>query len=226
MEFRLEWLWQGLALWVITLLLATLGSFMMAYLKATGSRLVSPILYGLATFALTLFIILVLRGMAALPRPQQEITPENVESNIRNWLDTFRLAAKKESNPEAYFIFVVTAPNGNPIVVTRTKALDRYITYQATLTVSPQHLEILDKLPEDQSTQLIRELTIELARSRIGFSIVGPGLKGIVLNKALPITNNLTEGTFAQYLDEMDSGLILARETIVLALERSRQGKK
>jgi hypothetical protein len=45
---------------------------------------------------------------------------------------------------------------------------------QAETALSPDHQKVLAKLTEDQSAFVTEELSVELARSRMGFTIIGP----------------------------------------------------
>jgi hypothetical protein len=46
-----------------------------------------------------------------------DITPENIEPKIRQWLDSFGLGTRRMSEPKCFFAFEVTAVTGVPIAV-------------------------------------------------------------------------------------------------------------
>jgi hypothetical protein len=78
-----EWLWHGIISdWTAALLIAA-GSALLAYLTKRGSRGFAPVLYGLAGCALVASTLYFFTAFAALPKQQPQITPKNVESNIR-----------------------------------------------------------------------------------------------------------------------------------------------
>ncbi len=83
---------------------------------------------------------------------------------------------------------------------------------------------MLAKLTDEQSEFVTEELTLELARSKIGFTILGPPaqkepqIQLVVLSKGVPISG-LTERVFAEYLDEMDSAMRLSRSATALMLD-------
>jgi hypothetical protein len=81
---------------------------------------------------------------------------------------------------------------------------------------------IVDKLPKEQNQRIVDEVTLELARSKLGHVIVRFPLKTIILLESVPRTNNLTEDSFVSHLDEMDSASELADKATVLAIERNR----
>src|SRR6266446_10916082 len=51
----------------------------------------------------------------------EPVTPENIESRIGEWLDSFSLGRRKLPNETAYFEFEVKSQIGIPIAVLRTK---------------------------------------------------------------------------------------------------------
>jgi hypothetical protein len=137
------------------------------------------------------------------------------------------MAVQKGSDPGAHFVLFVTLHNGTQIVISRSKAMDRYITIQSRLEVSQEHQVILDTFSKDQAIQVTNELSLEMARFKIGWLIspVGAPLKSILIVKTVPNTNIFTEDFFVERLDELDSAVILARAAIILALDRHRQSR-
>ena len=204
------------AIWWLLVLGGGIG---VGIIKLHWPTLSGPVLYGLGGAACIAIIHFAATGRALLSRP--DTTPENVEKNIRKWLDNFGLASKKEVDPLSYFVLGITLANGNPILVARVKAKDRYLTFQMTLALAPEHQAIIERMNDPQRERVMEELILELGRSRIGHSIQGPPFKGVILLKAVPITPNYTEGSFAASLDEMDSALNVARIAIRLAISRN-----
>ena len=104
-------------------------------------------------------------------------------------------------------------------IVTRPKDFPHYIVLQASLELGAEHQALLAKLTEDQVVELVEELRVEMSRSKIGYSIDLP-LKKVTLVRRIPITDDLTEDAFIQRIDEVQSDLMLARDTIVLGLDQ------
>lgn len=114
---------------------------------------------------------------------------------------------------------------GNPIEIRRVKRSPTYLQLQSNLVLSPEHKEMLAKLTPEQCALVTEQLSLELARSKIGFTIIGPPARKeepqiqlVVLSKAVPISG-LTESMFAAYMDEMDSAIKLSRTTTALILD-------
>jgi hypothetical protein len=179
---------------------------------------------------LTLLVIGILRlgglehslGEWVSQNASPQITPENVETNIRTWLDAFGLSVKKIPNPDpnVYFGLEVMLRSGTPVIVTRAKPFERYVTLQSALVVSPEHKAPLGKLTEPQMTQLRNGLSSELSKAKIGFEIKGLPLSNIVVATRIPITNRLTEYEFIARIDEIEFAVVVARAAFVSGLER------
>jgi hypothetical protein len=190
-------------------------------LKAHWPALAGPALYGL--FAATCIFVLHWAGTGKplFSRQQPQTTLENIEANIRVWLDNFRLAAKKENHESTHFSIIVTLNNGNPVQVSRYKVTERYLTFQTRLAVSAEHQVPVDAMISTQRDRMMREITLELGRAKIGFTFEGPPFRSIVISKLSIISSKLTEDAFVAILDEMDSAVTLARASTVMAIERN-----
>jgi len=203
--------------------LVPLGGIMLALLKRKKSDWVwtSPILYGLAGSAFIAMIMFALMGRPMLSRQKPQTTPENIESNVKMWADNFSLGIQKQTDDKFSFLYAIALPSGRAVLVGRPVQRDRYLQFQGIMPISPEHEAILEKLSPPQLERFTDEVNIEMARSKMGFLLVGGPIKGVIVTKAIPITNSLTEDSFVAYLDEIDSSMMLAREAIRLALLRT-----
>lgn len=208
------------------LLLAAGVAALIGYLKATKEKWAGPVIYALAAFAIVFVIGYTLTGQAPLSRAPSQITPENVEANIKVWADNFQLGITKMP-PQSdidFGLMITTKGSNNPVEIRRFKQSPAYLQFQSNLVLSPEHQKIVAKLTEEQSAYVTEELELELAHSRIGFTIVGPQeqaqpqIQLVVLSKAVPIAG-LTESAFASYVDEMDSAIRLSTSVTALLLD-------
>jgi hypothetical protein len=156
------------------------------------------------------------RSLEAASRPQ--ITPENVETHIRSWLDTFELSAKKVQGPAFIFGYEV-GPQSLPVLVVREKRFERYITIQAVLRVSPEHQAMMTKLTKEQQDQLVGAIILETARAGAGV-VYDRKDNTIAVSKRVPITGGLTEYEFVSRLDAVKLATLVANETLVSKLDR------
>ena len=220
-----EWLVQAIiANWIWELLVIGTG-IAIGWLRHKNVSWLPVLFYGFAGSVLMSVLIFTLLGRAILSRQQPEATPENVEKNIRAWSDAFQLGVTRlPADQTIEFGLVITAKSGNPIEIRKTKQTT-YLQLQSNLVLSPEHKEMLAKLNPEQSEWITEQLSLELARSKIGFTILGPRARNeqpemqiVVLSKGVPIYG-LTEMRFAEYLDEMDSAIKLSKTTTALMFD-------
>jgi hypothetical protein len=167
-------------------------------------------------------LIFTFTGRAVFSKEPPETTVDNVETNIRTWLDGYGVGVTRREIPDAFFAFGVTLPNGVGVLVLRPKEKDRYIGFRADIELSREHMAIFDKLSPQQQRDVLAEITLEMSRSKATYDLVPPPppFKSLRIIKMVPITNDLTESSFATDLDEMDSNALLAGKSIGMTLER------
>lgn len=218
---------QGLFASLLWELLLALGvGALIAWLKATKQQWAGPAIYGLFGFAIVLVIGYALTGQFPLSKTQPQTTAENVEANIKVWADDFQLGVTKHPpQPDVDFGLTITLKgSNNQVEVLKVKQNSAFLQIQSKLTLSQEHQNILAKLTQEQSAFVTEELSLELARSKIGFTIIGPPaqtepqIQVTVLSRGVPIAG-LSENTFVGYLNEMDSAIRLLRSTTTLLLD-------
>jgi hypothetical protein len=212
----LEWLWQGVVSSWVAAALACAGGAVLGYLYHRRHSWATSILYGLAGSASIAVLLWTFTGNVPLFKQQPQTTIKNVETNVRTWIDKFGLTVQREINPEAHFVFTVTLPNNIKVSVRRPKELDRYIIFQSRLNISSEDQLILKNLSKEQTTRLIAELILEMARLNIEWDVRGEPLNSILLRKLVPITSGLNEDAFADRLHSMGNALILLHQRLIL----------
>jgi hypothetical protein len=150
---------------------------------------------------------------------RSEITPENVESHVKEWLETFRLTTQKISDPEhLYFGWKITFDDGTAVGLIRSKELNRYLTLEVELVPAPEHKTLFEKLSKEEQHFFLEKLTLEIAKAKV-HADMRDSLNSIKIIRLIPITKNLTESMLLDeidsfYLDEkfVDSWLVMALE--------------
>jgi hypothetical protein len=201
---------------------------LLAWLAAKDSRWAKPILYGLTGSASAIIIILGILSLSILSKSSSQTTLENIEPSIREWINTFNLANKKEPEQDSYFSYRVTVERGVQVAVRRTKARERYITMNTGLTIGvtdeDQKFQVLmNKLSGEQLSLVNNELILEMARLKILWDFGEVPLKNITLSKFIPITNSLTEDVFLTHLIEMANAVWVARASLIRAVAYASQ---
>jgi hypothetical protein len=152
-------------------------------------------------------------------RPRYLITPENIEMNVRNWLDATEVNVRRlPADANIHFGFEVTTVSGTPLGILRARGDDRYLTFVTRIALSPEHKQVYDGMTEIEKVRMRRSFRLEAAKAKIEF-MATPDLTPITIQSRLPITETLTEADFLVAINEVNFSSILVRETLGLALE-------
>lgn len=221
----MDWssIWHGIVSNAIYGFVILGGGLVLALLKKKGSAWFAPALYGLIGCGLVAVVVIAFVVLTRIPKPPPDITSENVEANIRTWLDSFGWSTKRVDDPLATFALVATLDNGTPIEIARPKAADHYISLASALVFTPEQKEQLDKISKAEANQLADDVKIEMTRMKTGYEMRQP--ESITLSRQILISNNLTEGVFLQNIEEMDSAIALAKITMVRSLQAHTKAK-
>jgi hypothetical protein len=219
-----DWLWQFLAsqaLWEILLMIGV--GALIARAKSKWPTIAPSILYGVAGATLVGVILFTLTGRGILTPPPQKITPENVEENIRTWVNEVGLSVKvladTQSPPGSIFTVEARFDNGDPVYITRLKSQDVWLVIHSTLTVSSPHADMLGKLTPEKANEISNELNLEMARTHVSYTYDSP-LKVIHVEKRILLTSATREGLITA-VNDIDFAVSIARDTIIIGIERA-----
>jgi hypothetical protein len=187
------------------------------YLQHSHPSWFGVVLWGLVGCGLIAVILMPFILLKRLPKRAPEVTPENIEANIRTWFDSFRLSTKRIDDPQSLFALLATLDNDMKILITRPKLLDRYIAIHSAITISPDDKAMLDGLPAEEHGIFAMRLSVELSRTGMGYTMDLPK-NTITLTRRVPITANLNEGNFMEAVDAVDNAKLGALQTLVLML--------
>jgi hypothetical protein len=162
-------------------------------------------------------LIIFITGLYLL-RKRSQITPENVEPRIREWLDAFSLGTRVLSEPAHHFAFEVRAHTGIPLVVLRTREHPRYITLISRIGLGSEHRDLLNKLSKSDRARFGHELVLEAAKSKIGYQ-ADSTFEDVTIQKRLPITSDLSEANLIDGISEIHFSALVIMNKIALILE-------
>jgi hypothetical protein len=215
-----DWLLQSLLARVVWEMLLIFGvGTVLGYLKAKMPELAPRILYGLAGATCVATLLFAFTGRAVFSKEPPETTVDNVEQNVRSWLDWYGVGVTKRSTTDEFFAFSVTMRSGNVLGVARPKDRDRYLILRTSLT--SDLTSVIDKMNDLQKARLGDEVMLEMARSRATYHWDPPS-GGMDIMKIVPISSALTQDTFASRVEELDAEIELARESVRLSIDRNR----
>jgi hypothetical protein len=213
------WLWQDFLSNAIWYFLILLGGVVLTFLKKRGSAWFAPALYGLVGCSLVAVIVYSVVALNNIPpKKSPPVSPDNVEANIRTWLDRFGLSvAKGPDESDTIFSLFVTLRNGVGITIWRPKSLDRYVVLATLVSIKPSDQDVVNQLSPEETARFTARIRAEMARVKLIYTAESP-LRTITLQKRIPITDNLTEDVFMQAIDEVNSAALLVLETMDLEL--------
>lgn len=139
-------------------------------------------------------------------------TAENIDSLVRSWVSSFEGEKNEIPNtPENYFTYGVRFSDGRQARIFRSRGVyDRFVTFHSEISIGKSRDE-MSKWPNDKKQKLRSEIQLEADRARINCMLTSDadGLPYIEVRKALPITPNLTDITFFDYLHQIHSEISL-----------------
>ena len=227
----MDWLLHALVsrlVWEIILVAGGAGG--LAYVRAKAPTAAPYFLYGIAGATCVAILIFTFTGRGFNSKSLAEVTPENVEENIKTWADHLAMSLERQNAPDGdFFSYVGRVHGGDPVEIFRAKEKSGYLQLKATIKLSREHEALLGKLSKHDSAQFLNGLSLEMARLRMSTSLeVAMNAKRepitviATLQKAVPIAN-LNEGYFADSFDEVTEAVAEVRAAINLDLGTAPQ---
>jgi hypothetical protein len=176
------------------------------------------VLYGLIGYAL-LSAAVVAFWARALRFKRLEVAGDRLEQTLRGWLEESGLSTRTASDPAWNFGLLTTLPDGESVYIAQMNEHRRFVTFQANLAISPEHQAILKAMPGAYFEKLAQEVVLKVFLAKMVLA-VRTRLSGVSLFSQLAITD-LGEDTFLKHIDDMDTAILLARNIILLGVERA-----
>jgi hypothetical protein len=176
------------------------------------------LLYGMIGYALLTVSVIVFWGIRALCFKHPEVTADDLESTIRGWLYDSGLSAKRVSDPAWNFGLLTTLPDGESVYVIQRKESRSFISFEASLAVSPEHQSILKAASKAHLEQLMQEIALKVFLARMVLTIRMRASDVSFLSK-LAVRRGSMKDDFFDHLDDMDNAIILARDAISRVVE-------
>jgi hypothetical protein len=229
---RWSWSWQGIITSIAATLLLLGISALLTWIKKKWPQHGDLVRYFLTTAAALGILLFVITGYVPFDKPRTpEITQDNLDEHVKKWAYDLGMAdAAGATSPDYSFLENVSVKDGIIVTVGCAKQRPGFIQFQSTLTVSPEHQTAWSKLTLEEANVVLQEITLELARAHIAYTIVGGPtsngtqtfgtIQNILVQRPVPLVSNFDEGMFAQALDEVDQGITVARAAVVLSLAR------
>lgn len=172
-------------------------------------------------------VVLASIGYLPFRKRTVEVTPENIEDNLKIWADHLAVGLVRQ-NPgqDEIFSYISRASGGDPIEISIAKEKPGYLQFKSTLNLSSVHMAIVAKMSKRDFVRFLGNVGLELSRlSGITTGISwNPDQQGrptqvsMLIESACPISN-LNEGLFAERFDREGSAIAQVRAYINATLE-------
>ena len=144
--------------------------------------------------------IITLKGKAKKP----VLTPKQIESKVRNWLEESDYSVRKVQDEKAHFRFDVKSSTGKQATIKLSKLQETFLTFQVIIIPVNKYLEAISKWDSKKLNDTLVNIKSSLVSIGIGFSI-DTQLKWIILEEVL-FVELLTQPDFFKACQHISTG--------------------
>jgi hypothetical protein len=214
---------SGLAVNLVSNLIAVIVGTVVTYFSHEGSAWVKPVLFGGGAWCITFVSILVFRLSRLIPRRTAPMDTENVHRRIRDWLDKFNLTVRSVDSEDSFFFFIVTTDGGKKISVSRQRGqFSDYIWVKGLITAGEEEKKDLEAMDEDERLYARLAIQLELSRAVMGYKAETDILRELTIFKRIPITPQLNEEEIFNVMWEIEAMLGSIFTVGAMAIHRSK----
>ena len=198
--------------------IGTIVTLVMLAIRRVKPEWASAALYGLAIFTMAIFVMTLFRLPTMLPARPAELTPNNIEPQLRQWGSRFGYAVQTVNTDSDNFALRFRFADGRSAAVTNPKQAPQYVMFSMAVSLDEAQQALFNNLSNSEREILLEEVRLDLSRAgRDSFIAPRPGIIGV--QKRLPI-RDLSESVFIDTMDSTAIGWTLARDSVVLAVRR------
>jgi hypothetical protein len=214
----MDWLWQNLfSTFVAELLLVIGGAAILGYVKKKlpeHAPTIAYVAFGATCVAILLFTF---TGRPIFSKAPREITPENVEENVKLWADHLGMNIGPANEPDTYFAHTLSLPTlSQPVEVFRSmKEKPAYLQFKAVINVSLEHQMAFSKMSQDAVNRIGEQLSLDIGRANLGcafgemLAVNNQEHKTVIAGAFLQrgvLIENLNEVSFTDTFDQLTRG--------------------
>jgi hypothetical protein len=204
---------------LIWAILTALGAAALPLLKVHWRGWTEPALY--AFFGATWVAVVYTTLTGKRPFSGPGTTPQNLERRVKSWLDHYGFGMKSVPDEAAYFNIQVTLPSDHHVTVSRRKTSELYLTFVCLLTIEEDLQKDLAAMSPLARSRTLHEITLELSRVKISFSLNPRPSFLITLARQVLITPSLSSDQFLEFVNDMDFAVSQVMSAMVLAIGRN-----
>lgn len=193
---------EGLVINLVSNAICFAVGVIVAYLRHEGSEWVSPLLYGVMAWLLTMGIWIIARIIAYIPA-RQRMTDKNLPTIIRDWLDDIGMKVQAQKDENSDFKYIVTTAGKWVISIMRLKETPEYLTFTGYFKDEGQTFA---HFTEKERTETALAIKLELARSVMGYTTDNV-LEGFTIFRRIPVSPRLSIEEVSRTLWEVEAAL-------------------
>src|SRR5215472_13619236 len=163
----MDWLWQGIVSNLTWEILVVAAGIAMALLRKKDSKWAGPIIFGLLTITALSVLWFTITGRSLFSPPRVEVSPENIEKQLKTWCENVAIGTERTEEPDSYFAYTLRSHGGDPVNVFRAKHQPGYLQFKGLITFAPEHQAALAKLSNDDEEMIFQQLVLELAKANL-----------------------------------------------------------
>lgn len=180
------------------------------YLAYKASSWYWPVFYGAIPAGVALLCCFGFILVKRIPAPRGITSSKNIESCVRAWLDNHRIAVKNDPDKDLHFRFRITLDSGKSLTVLRSKTeFPEYVQIITDLGIRGEDQKLLDQFTDQEKTQAILEIQLELARAKVGYSGLMMPPENFFLFRRVPIFPGLSEFIFIAMVSDIEAAMNL-----------------
>jgi hypothetical protein len=204
------------------------GGLAFGYLRARHADKVPIALYAILGATCVAILIFTFTGRGLFVTKPPAVTPENIEENVKSWVEHLGMNIGPANEPDSYFAYMLSLPNSaQPVEVFRLmKEKPGYLQFKAVVQVAGEHQLAFSKMSPEAVQRISEQLDLDIGRANLGctfgqaISIDGEHHKAIItgafLVRGVPIAN-LSEIYFSETFDQLTRGTAIVKSFIRLA---------
>ena len=160
----------------------------------------------------------------ARERATQPVSGANVEARLNEWIRKFRFPNQKLADSAGYrFAYRITAPDGQVVIIGRPTTSENTLRYKTDVMVLERHRRALNDLGEIGRKRFMIEYMAECSRARVYITSARALPFTVRIERALPITRDLADGTLWAALEAIHHDVAIALTHAELCLSRVKE---
>ncbi len=141
-----------------------------------------------------------------------KLSDKDLEKTIRDWVDIPNLSFKRSDDSSTYFAYTLTDEQKRTIYVVRNRKSPQEITIGSAISI-PTHPTQYRELSEEELVEILDNISLEMIRLGIYFTITGKGSEPRVINFFNPV---LIDDSLTSYQFKKECLFVIRAYTLLL----------